>query len=91
MTGKSIKPQLPISENIYLPQTEKPNQEMQLKFIAQIRFKQTRFFILVSIDRYNRWSAACLCEALKIFQIGTYLSMVYNKPLDILNREICNI
>ena len=42
---------------------ERPNQEIQLDFIGPIRYKQRRFFILNSIDRYSRWLAACICEA----------------------------
>ena len=63
MTGKSLKPQIPMTEINYLPPVEKPNQEIQLHFAAPIRFKQRRFYILVSIDRYSRWPAACICEA----------------------------
>ena len=63
MSGKSIKPQLPMTEINYLPPAEKPNQEIQLDFIGPIRFKHRRFYILISIDRYSRWPAACICEA----------------------------
>ena len=63
MTGKSIKPQFPKSERNYLPPTDKPNEEIQLDFIGPIRFKQRTFFILISIDLYCRWPAACICEA----------------------------
>ena len=63
MTGKSNKPQIPMSEKNYLPPTDKPNEEIQLDFIGPIRFKQQIFIILISIDRYSRWPAACICEA----------------------------
>ena len=63
MAGKNIKPQLPKTENNYLPPIEKSNQEIQLDFIGAIRFKHRRFYILLSIDRYSRWPAACICEA----------------------------
>ena len=63
MAGKSIKPQIPMSEINYLPPADKPNQEIQLDFIGPIRFKQRRFYILISIDRYGRWPAACISEA----------------------------
>ena len=63
MSGKSIKPQLPMTEINYLPPAEKPNQEIQLDFIGPIRFKHRRFYTLISIDRYSRWPAACTCEA----------------------------
>ena len=63
MAGKSIKPQIPMSEINYLPPADKPNQEIQLDFIGPIRFKQRRFYILISIDRDSRWPAACICEA----------------------------
>ena len=61
-TRKNKKSQLPMTEVNFLPPTEKPNQEIQLDFIGPIRFKQRRFFILVSKDRYSGWSAACICE-----------------------------
>ena len=63
MTGKSIKPQLLMSEIFYLPPADETNQETQLYFIEPMRYKQRRFFILVSIDRYTRWPAACICES----------------------------
>ena len=62
-SGKSIKPLLPMAEIKYLPPAEKPNQKIQLDFIGPIRFKHRRFYILISIDRYSRWPAACICEA----------------------------
>ena len=34
-----------------------------MDFIGPIRFKHRRFYILISIDRYSRWPAACICEA----------------------------
>ena len=63
MAGKNIKPQLPMSEINYLPLAEKTNQEIQLNFIGPIRFEHRRFYILLSIYRYSRRPAACICEA----------------------------
>ena len=73
MAGKSIKPQIPMSEINYLPPADKPNQEIQLNFIGPIRFKQRRFYILISIDRYSRWPAACICEAPTVKTAKTFL------------------
>ena len=42
---------------------EKPSEEIQLDFIGSTRFKHRRFYILISIDQYSRWPAACICEA----------------------------
>ena len=50
MTGKTIEPQIPMSETNYLPPADKPNQQSQLDFIVTVRFKQRRFFILFSIS-----------------------------------------
>ena len=61
MTCKNIRLQLPMTEVTYSSPTGKPNQEIQLDFIGPIRFKQ-RFFILLSLDRYSRRPAACICE-----------------------------
>ena len=63
MAGKNNKPQLPLTEINYLPPVQKTNQEIELDFIGPIRFKHWRFYILLSIDRYSRWPAACFCEA----------------------------
>ena len=63
MAGKNMKPQLPMTEINYFPPAEKTNQEIQLDLIGPIRFKHRRFYILLSIDRYSRWPAACICEA----------------------------
>ena len=63
MSSKSIKPQLPTTETNYLPPVEKPNQEIHLEFTGPIRFKNPRFYIIISSDRYSRWTAACICEA----------------------------
>ena len=62
MSGKSIRPQLPMTEINYLPPAEKPNQEIQLEFIGPIIFKHRRIYILISVDRYSRWPAACTCQ-----------------------------
>ena len=43
MTGKSIKPQLPMSEINYLPPADKSNQEIRLDYIGLIRYKQRQF------------------------------------------------
>ena len=63
MAGMNIKQQSLMTANIYLPPVERTNQEIQLDFIEPIRFKHRRFYILLSIDRYSRWPAACICEA----------------------------
>ena len=63
MAGKNIKPQLTMTLIKYLPPVEKTNPEIQLDFIGPIRVKHRRFYILLSIDRYSRWPAACICEA----------------------------
>ena len=78
MTGKSIKPQIPMSEINYLPPTDKPNEEIQLDFIGPIRFKQRRFFILISNDRYSRWPAACICEAPNGKTAKTFLELYFS-------------
>ena len=59
--GESIKPQIPMSEINHLPLAEKPSQEIQFDFIGAIRYET--IFLLLSLDRYKRWSAACKCEA----------------------------
>ena len=63
MAGKNIKPLLPMTENNNLPLAEKTNLEIHLDFIGPIRFKHRRVYILLSINRYSRWPAACICEA----------------------------
>ena len=62
MTGKSVKPRFPLTEVNYVPLTKKSNQDFQLGYVGPKNFEQRQFFILVSIDRYSRWQAACFCE-----------------------------
>ena len=62
-----------MSEINYLQPTDKPNEEIQFDFIGPIRFKQRRIFILISIDRYSRWPAACICKALNRKTAKTFL------------------
>ena len=52
-----------MTESIYLPPNGKTNQEIQFDFNKPIRFKHRRFYILISLDNYTRWPAACICEA----------------------------
>ena len=58
LTGMSNNAQIPMTETIYLPSTEKPNQEIQLGFTGPIRFEHRRCCLLISVDRYSRWPAA---------------------------------
>ena len=52
-----------MTEKKILPPVEKPNHEIQLDFIKPIRLEHRIFYLLVSIDRYSNWPAACICEA----------------------------
>ena len=61
MSGKSIKPNIPSTEK-NLPPVNNPNEEIQLDFIGPITDNQSRFFILLSIDRYSKWPAASCCK-----------------------------
>ena len=78
MTGKSFRAQIPMTELNYLPPTDKPNQEIRLDFIGPIRFKLTRFFMLLSIDRYSSWPAACICETPKDKTTKRFLEQFIN-------------
>ena len=62
MTGKSIKPNIPMTEVNFLPPLSEPNTEIQLDFIGPIRFKHRKFYILLSMDRYSKWPAAAICK-----------------------------
>ena len=50
MTGRSKDTQLPMTEVNYLSTTENPNQETQLEFIGQMKFKRGQVSILCSIN-----------------------------------------
>ena len=52
-----------MTEIFYVPLVEKINQEIHLDFIGPIRNRHRRFYLLLSMDRYSRWPAACICEA----------------------------
>ena len=61
MSGKSNKPNLPYTEKNNLPPLNSPNEEIQLDFIGSITENNRRFFILLSMDRFSKWPAACFC------------------------------
>ena len=63
MASKSIRPIFRMSEIIFLPPADKANQEIQLDLIGPIKFNQRRFLLVISIDRYSRWTAVCISEA----------------------------
>ena len=63
MAGKSIKPQILMSEINYLQPTKESNREILLDFIGPIRFEQRQFFILISIYHYSGRPTACICKA----------------------------
>ena len=63
MTGKNIKPLIPFTEKNKLPKLDKPNEEIQLDFIGPISVKQRNIYILLSVDRYSKWPAACLTKS----------------------------
>ena len=56
--GKSIKPNIPKTEQNRLRPLGAPNEEIQLDFIGPITDQKRRFYILRSIDRYSIWPAA---------------------------------
>ena len=60
MSGKNIKPNIPSTEKNELPKLENPNEEIQLDFIGPIKIKHRNIYILLSVDRYSKWPAACL-------------------------------
>ena len=62
LSGKSIKPHIPKTEQTSLPLLGAPNDEVQLDFIGPITDQNRRFYILLSMDRYSKWPAASLCK-----------------------------
>ena len=62
LSGKSIKPNIPKTEQKCLPPLSAPNEEIQLDFIGPITDQNRRFYILLSMDRYSKWPAASLCK-----------------------------
>ena len=63
MSGKHIKPNIPTTETNSLPPLNNPNEEIQLDFIGPITERNHRFYILLSMDRYSEWPAACFCAS----------------------------
>ena len=62
LSGKSIKPNIPKTEQNSLPPLSAPNEEIQFDIIGPITDQNRRFYILLSIDRYSKWPAASLCK-----------------------------
>ena len=63
MSGKNIKPNIPYTEKNSLPPLNSPNAEIQLDFISPITDNNRRFYILLSMDRFSKWPAACFCRS----------------------------
>ena len=63
MSGKSIKSDIPSTEKNHLPRLENPNEEIQLDFIGPITVDNSRFHILLSMDRFSKWPAASFCTS----------------------------
>ena len=63
MSGKNIKPNLPSTEKNRLPRLNSPNEEIQLDFIGPLNVNNRKLFILLSVDRYSKWPAACLTKS----------------------------
>ena len=63
MSGKNIKPNISYTENSRLPPLNKPNEEIQWDFIGLMTENNCRFHILLSIDRFSKWPAACFCTS----------------------------
>ena len=61
MSGKSINPNIPSTEK-NLPPVNSPNKEIQLDFIGPITDNHRRVCILLSIDRYSKWTTASFCK-----------------------------
>ena len=62
LSGESIKPNIPKTEQNSLPPLSTPNEEIQLDFIGPITDQNRRFYNLLSMDRYSKWPAASLCK-----------------------------
>ena len=62
MSGKSNKPNIPSTEVSQLPTVNTPNEEIQMDFIGPISEKNQKFYILLSMDRFSKWTAASLCK-----------------------------
>ena len=63
MAGKSIKPNLPQTENNSLPPLSNPNEEIQLNYIGPTTQNNSRFYILLFIDQFSDWTAANDCTS----------------------------
>ena len=63
MSGKNIRPNVPSTEKNSLLPLNIPNEEIQLDFIGPITERNRRFYILLSMDRYSKWSAENYCAS----------------------------
>ena len=62
MSDENIKPNLPKTEINHLPPLSNPNVEIRLAFIGPISDEHRGFYILLSLDRYSKWTAGSFCE-----------------------------
>ena len=63
MSGKNINPNILSTEINSLPPLDDPNEEIQLDFIGPMTKNNRRFYILLSMDRYSKWTAASFCTS----------------------------
>ena len=63
MFDKNIKPNIPSTEINSLPPLDNPNEEIQLDFIGPMTENNSRFYILLCMDRYSKWPAASFCTS----------------------------
>ena len=63
MSGKNIKPNIPSREKNKFPRLDNPNKEIQLDFIGPITVDNRRFHILLSMERFSKWTVASFCTS----------------------------
>ena len=83
MSGKNIKPDLPLTEKNKLEDLKEPNEEIQLDFIGPMRNKHQKFYILLAIDRYSKWPTASMCrtpDGRTVIKFIKQLVMVHGTP-----------
>ena len=86
MSGKNIKPDIPLTEQNKLEDLKEPNEEIQLDFIGPMRNKHQKFYILLAIDRYSKWPTASMCRTPNgrtVIKFIKQLIMIHGTPKSI--------
>ena len=83
MIGKNLKPVIPKSKHTNLNNLQEPNEEVQIDFTGPISENNKDSYILVSVDRYPRYTHAKayhICDTETAIEYLNSYKKLHGKP-----------